>query len=100
MFEHLASLTWTFPADGHEVAALAVYSEPVETSAGIEYRPFIAADSGMEGTACVDDVARAVVLGLRAWEQEHDTQGRDLARRWRSIPSRWRRARGWSIARL
>jgi hypothetical protein len=33
----------------------------------------------------VDDVARAVVLGLRAWEQERDTQGRDLARRWLSF---------------
>ncbi len=82
MFEHLAALTWTFPADSREVAALAVYSEPVETPDGVVYRPFIAADSGMEGTACVDDVARAVVLGLRAWEQERNEQGRDLARRW------------------
>ena len=82
MFKHLASLTWTFAADGREAAALAVYSEPVETSAGLVYRPFIAADSGMEGVACVDDVARAVILGLRAWEQEGDAQGRDLARRW------------------
>ena len=85
MFEHLASLTWTFAADGQEIAALAVYAEPVETSAGVVYRPFIAADSGMEGLACVDDVARGVTLGLRAWEQEGDAQGRDLARRWLSF---------------
>ncbi|HLW02477.1 MAG TPA: hypothetical protein VKT82_27745 [Ktedonobacterales bacterium] len=85
MFEHLASLTWTFPADGREVAALAVYSEPIETGEGMVYRPFIAADSGMEGTACVDDVARAVVLGLHAWEQEGNERGRDLARRWLSF---------------
>jgi hypothetical protein len=85
VFEHLASLTWTFPADGHEVATLAVYSAPVQTPDGIAYRPFAAADCGLEGVACVDDVARAVVLGLRAWEQERDTQGRDLARRWLSF---------------
>ena len=82
MFEHLASLTWTFPADGHEVTALAVYAEPVQTPQGVVYRPLGAAESGPEGVACVDDVARAVVLGLRAWEQERDAQGRDLARRW------------------
>ncbi len=82
MFQHLASLTWTFPDAGREVAALAVYAEPAETPAGIVYRPFAAADSGPEGVACVDDVARAVMLGLRAWEQEGNEQGYDLARRW------------------
>jgi hypothetical protein len=85
VFEHLASLTWTFPADGREVAALAVYAEPVQTPDGIVYRPLGAAESGPEGVACVDDVARAVVLGLRAWEQERDARGRDLARRWLSF---------------
>ena len=82
MFEHLASLTWTFPINGREVAALAVYSEPTDTPHGIMYRPLAAADSGPEGVACVDDVARAAILGLRAWEQERSAQGRDLARRW------------------
>ncbi len=85
MFEHLASLTWTFPADGHEVTALAVYAEPMQTPQGVVYRPLGAAESGPEGVACVDDVARAVVLGLRAWEQERDAQGCDLARRWLSF---------------
>jgi hypothetical protein len=85
VFKHLASLTWTFPADGQEVAALAVYAEPQETPEGVVYRPLAAAESGPEGVACVDDVARAVVLGLRAWEQEGDAQGRDLARRWLSF---------------
>ncbi len=85
MFKHLALLTWTFPANGQEIAALAVYSEPVETPDGVIYRPFAAADSGPEGVACVDDVARAVILGLRAWEQEGDAEGRNLARRWLSF---------------
>lgn len=85
VFKHLAALTWTFPADGQEIAALAVYAEPVETPDGVVYQPFAAADSGPEGVACVDDVARAVILGLRAWEQEGNAQGRDLARRWLSF---------------
>ncbi len=82
MFEHLASLTWTFPAEGKQVAALAVYAEPVETADGVVYRPRAAAESGPEGVACLDDVARAVVLGLRAWEQERDERAARLARGW------------------
>jgi hypothetical protein len=85
LFAHLEALTWTFPADGHNIAALAVYSQPIETPAGIVYRPFEAADCGLEGVACVDDVARAIVFGLRAWEHDQKTQGRDLARRWLSF---------------
>ncbi len=82
MFQHLAALTWSFPAEGREVSALAVYAEPEETPNGVIYRPRAAAESGPEGISCVDDVARAVVLGLRAWEQEKLDEGRDLARRW------------------
>jgi len=82
VFEHLRALTWTFAADGREVAALSVYAEPEETSAGVVYRPRVAAESGPEGLACLDDVARAVLLGLGAWEQERQTEGHDLARRW------------------
>jgi hypothetical protein len=82
MFKHLASLTWTFPADGRDIAALAVYAEPEETADGVVYRPRAAAESGPEGISCVDDVARAVVLGLRAWEQERLEDGCALARRW------------------
>lgn len=82
MFEHLASLTWTFPANGKQVAALAVYAAPEETAEGVIYRPRAAAESGPEGVACLDDVARAVVLGLGAWEQERDERAVLLARRW------------------
>jgi hypothetical protein len=82
MFKHLASLTWTFPANGHDIAALAVYAEPEETPDGVIYRPRAAAESGPEGISCVDDVARAVLLGLRAWEQERLDDGRALAERW------------------
>ena len=75
-------MTWTFPAEGREIAALAVYAEPEETAEGVIYRPRAAAESGPEGVACLDDVARAVILGLRAWEQERDEQGKWLAQRW------------------
>jgi hypothetical protein len=75
-------MTWTFPAGGKEIAALAVYAEPQETAQGVIYRPRAAAESGPEGVACLDDVARAALLGLRAWEQERDEQGRRLAQQW------------------
>lgn len=82
VFKHLASLTWTFPANGRDIAALAVYSEPEETPGGVIYRPRAAAESGPEGISCVDDVARAAMLGLRAWEQERLEDGRALAQQW------------------
>src|SRR5262245_28574393 len=85
VFEHLTSLTWSFRADSSDIAALSIYAEPEETAAGVIYRPRAAAESGPEGVACLDDVARAVLLGLRAWEQDRDEQGKRLAQQWLSF---------------
>jgi len=78
---HLQALTWTFRAGRREIAAISVYAEPEETPGGVVYRAVRAAQSGDEGLACVDDVARAVVLAL--WLAEAgDVAALSWARRW------------------
>jgi hypothetical protein len=87
LLQHLESLTWTFDADGQSVSAIYVYSEPRRTSHGLVYAPVLAADSGMEGLACVDDVARAVSLASLIAERGADSHAADLAHRWLSFLS-------------
>jgi hypothetical protein len=82
MFNHLRGLTWTFYAEAGPVSTIYIYSEPHETPEGIVYVPQRAADSGDEGLACVDDVARAVLLALEAYRDSHDERHAQLARDW------------------
>lgn len=82
MFRHLDSLTWSFPVGGELVYPIYVYAEPRETPRGIEYQPREAAESGMEGMACVDDVARAALLATWSYERTGDPYTMMLARRW------------------
>jgi hypothetical protein len=82
LFRHLESLTWSFVADGKPIHAICVYCEPRETEKGVVYAPRAAAESGTEGLACVDDVARAVILAGHAYEQTGDQDAARLARRW------------------
>jgi hypothetical protein len=62
MLRQLARLTRAVPSAGSGAMALAVY-------AGADDVPIMARESGMEGVACVDDAARAVVLLCAVWEQ-------------------------------
>lgn len=84
MFRHLESLTWSFVADAEPVYAICVYSEPRETARGPIYAPRMAAESGLEGLACVDDVARATLLATVAYERSRERHLARLARRWLS----------------
>lgn len=85
LFRHLESLTWSFVAENEPVHAIWVYCEPRETTKGIVYAPRIAAESGMEGLACVDDVARAALLATLAYERTGDKAVAQLAKRWLSF---------------
>jgi hypothetical protein len=82
MFAHLRHLTWAFDSQNGPVHAIHVYSEPMDTPSGTVYLPRRAADSGDEGLACVDDVARAVVLALQAFTDSKDERHAALARDW------------------
>jgi hypothetical protein len=87
MFRHLESLTWSFVAGGEPVYAICVYSEPRKTAHGIIYAPVIAAESGLEGLACVDDVARAALLATLEYERSREKHPARLAHRWLSYIS-------------
>jgi len=58
-----------------------VYSEPDPERPGL-YRPIVAADSGFEGIACVDDTARAALLALDVYERTRSQSALRLAKRW------------------
>ena len=64
MIRHLRWLTRPTPGVAPNALALAVYSEP-DGHAGYKYRA--ALESGYEGVACVDDVARAAALCCMIW---------------------------------
>jgi hypothetical protein len=61
MLRQIARLTRAVPAAGPDAVALAVY-------AGVDDAPIPARESGVEGVACVDDAARAIVLLCAVWE--------------------------------
>jgi uncharacterized protein YyaL (SSP411 family) len=58
-----------------------VYSEPDPDREGY-YRPIVAADTGFEGIACVDDTARAALLALDVYERTASKSALRLAKRW------------------
>ena len=74
-FRHLRGLTETIAFAGDSVDIVHVYSNYPD------YQWFDAADAGVEGTACVDDAARAAVLYLRHYELEGDNRSLGEARR-------------------
>lgn len=75
MLRHLARLSRRVPAAGPNAIALAVYATPRRNG----WRLLPAADRGMEGVACVDDAARAVVLLCRAWQRHRLAWAREWA---------------------
>ncbi len=74
-FKHLRALTETIAFAGDSVDIVHVYSNYPD------YQWSDAADAGVEGTACVDDAARAAVLYLRHYELEGDARSLSEARR-------------------
>lgn len=68
------------PLAGPSARAIAVYAHP--SASGLEapdvLRP--AGDEGVEGVACVDDAARAIVLYCKLWARRQDSSARASAR--------------------
>jgi hypothetical protein len=61
--------------------AIAVYAEPIGTNGDVVYEPRSAREMGVEGVACVDDAARAIVLYCRIWRRDRLQSARDAASR-------------------
>jgi len=90
ILRHLDRLTHSFEYDGRYIPYIAIYARPLGP-AGPGLEPpleFITAkESGFEGIACVDDVARAAILALQVHEdtgagQTRSTSALDMARDW------------------
>jgi hypothetical protein len=81
LLSYLEALTFSIDVDGKRISPVLVYAEPDPERPGA-YRPRVAADTGYEGIACVDDTARAALLALAVYEQGKDRRALRLARRW------------------
>ncbi len=89
VLRHLRRLTGYLPRTERPAAYVYVYAEPAGRRARVglhamapALETILARDRGIEGIACVDDVARAAVLGLRVFEMTGSETARDLATAW------------------
>jgi hypothetical protein len=76
---HLQRLTRPVSGAGPEATAIAVYAQPIGINGGVRYESRPAREQGVEGVACVDDAARAVVLYCRIWRRDGHPAARDAA---------------------
>jgi len=82
ILRHLVELSESFVTPKDEVTYIHVYAQPAAADDQEDWRPIRAAESGPEGIACVDDVARAAILALQAYRQLGVPVARDLGRTW------------------
>lgn len=75
-------MTGYFTYDGQNIPYVNIYSTPRGRGPHAELQFIVARESGFEGIACIDDVARAAMLALRAYEQTHAAPALELAREW------------------
>jgi len=71
ILRHLDRLTRSFEHDGRRIPYIAIYARPLgPVGPGLEppLELITAKESGFEGIACVDDVARAAILALQVHE--------------------------------
>lgn len=78
---YLESLTYDFERDGKTISAVLTYAHPDPEKPGT-LQAVIAADTGYEGIACLDDTARAALLALKVYERSRSRKALALARRW------------------
>src|SRR5947209_1244176 len=81
---YLEALTFDFERDGQDVSCVLTYAEPDPARDNV-YRVVVAADTGYEGIACVDDTARAALLALDIFEHSRSLKALGLGRRWLSF---------------
>lgn len=81
VLSYLQALTFDFEREGQEVSCVLIYAHPDPDRPG-HYQSMLAADTGYEGIACVDDTARAALLALAVYERTRSRKALKLARRW------------------
>jgi hypothetical protein len=80
LLAYLDALTFEFEREGQRVSCVLVYAEPDPLDG--RFHCVIAAESGHEGIACVDDTARAASLALTVYERTGSRRALALARKW------------------
>src|SRR5690348_13917588 len=82
ILQHLTRLSGSFLQEIGEIQFLHVYARPAHPGPLARLEFIRAAESGPEGIACVDDVARAALLAIAVYERYHVPAARELARLW------------------
>src|SRR5438552_17218240 len=82
ILRHVHRLTRSFVHDGQRVSFVHVYARPLDPGPEPELEFITARESGFEGIACVDDVARAAVLALHPHAETGSAVALRLARDW------------------
>ncbi|HZU11619.1 MAG TPA: hypothetical protein VFB58_02175 [Chloroflexota bacterium] len=78
---YLDALTYEFERDGAAISCVLTYAQPDPDHRG-KYQMVVAADTGYEGIACLDDTARAALLALQVYERTGSRKALSLARKW------------------
>src|SRR5947199_1152776 len=82
LLQHVHRLTRSFVHDGQRLSYIHVYARPLGPGPEPELEFITARESGFEGIACVDDVARAAILTLVVHEEPGSAVALRLARDW------------------
>src|SRR2546423_1583921 len=69
LLRHVHRLTRSFVHEGQRLSYIHVYARPLDSGPEPELEFITARESGFEGIACVDDVARAAILALQVHEE-------------------------------
>ncbi len=85
VLRHLYRLTRAFEHDGRRIPYIAIYARPLGPGREPPLEFITAKESGFEGIACVDDVARAAILALQEYEESGSSSALRLARGWLSF---------------
>jgi hypothetical protein len=79
VLRHLARLTSYFPHDGERIPYIHVYATEQDDGSLLTIS---AKESGYEGIACLDDVARAAILALQTYAQSGSIAALRMANDW------------------
>src|SRR2546421_693694 len=82
ILRHVHRLTRSFVHDGQRISYIHAYARPLGPGPEPDLEFIRAQESGFEGIACVDDVARAAILALHVHEETGSAVALRLARDW------------------
>jgi hypothetical protein len=82
ILRHVHRLTRSFVRDGQRISYIHVYARPLGPGPEPDLKFITAQESGFEGIACVDNVARAAILALHVHEETGSAVALRLARDW------------------